>query len=63
VPVLGVGLSRKDMHEPEALLTARGEVIVGDPLDPSPFVNDGSMSLVSVIIHSSIGNLLAGQSL
>src|SRR5262249_44788736 len=40
-PVLGVGFSRKDVHEAEALLAARGEVVVGDPLDPSPLVKDG----------------------
>src|SRR5262249_22282488 len=41
VPVLGVGLSRKDVHEPKALLAAGGEIVVGDPLDPTPLVDDG----------------------
>src|SRR5262245_21401554 len=41
VPVLGVDLSRKDVHEPKALLAARGQVVVGDPLDPTPLVDHG----------------------
>src|SRR4030095_3551812 len=41
VPVLGVGLSRKDVHEPKALLAARGEVVVGNPLDTTPLVGHG----------------------
>ena len=40
VPVLGIGLARQDVHEPEALLAARGQLVVGDPLDPSPLVSD-----------------------
>jgi hypothetical protein len=38
--VFGVGLSRKDVHEAEALLTARVQVVVDNPLDPSPLVDD-----------------------
>src|SRR5215471_6983086 len=41
VPVLGVGLSGKNVHEAEALLAARGEVVVGDPLDTTPLVDHG----------------------
>src|SRR5262245_16996615 len=41
VPVLGVGLSRKDVHEPKALLAARGQVVVGNPLDTTPLVDHG----------------------
>src|SRR5262252_1773360 len=41
VPVLRVGLSRKDVHEPKALLAARGQVVVGNPLDTTPLVDHG----------------------
>src|ERR1044072_4385199 len=38
--MLRVGFSRKDMHQPKAWLTARSHIVVGDPFDASPVIND-----------------------